>query len=211
MDCSTPGFPVLHHLPEFAQTHVHWIGDAIQPSHSLSSASPPALNPSQNQGLFHQLFTSSSQNIGASASASVLPKNIHGWFPLRLNGLIILLSKGLSRVFSSTIIQKHQFFQCWAFFMVQHPYMTTGKTVSLTIWTFIGKVMSFLFNMLSRFVIFFLSKMQASSNFVAAVTICSDFRAQEEEICHCFHLFPFYLPWSDRTKCHDLTFLNAKF
>ena len=90
------------------------------------------------------LFTSGGQNIGASAS--VLPVNIQGWFPLGLSGLISLLSKGLSRIFSSTKVQKHQF--CWhsAFFMVQlsHLYMTTGETIALTIWTFISKVISLL-------------------------------------------------------------------
>ena len=93
MDCSTPGFPVLHYLLEFAQTHVHWVGDAIQP-HPVSSPSP-ALNLSQHQGLFPMswLFASSGQSIGASASASVLPMNIQGWFPLGLTGLIYLLAK----------------------------------------------------------------------------------------------------------------------
>ena len=91
-----------------------------------------------------------------SFSFSISPsKEYSGLISLRLTGAISLQCKGPSRVFSCTIIQKHQFFQCWAFFMVQHPYMTTGKTVALTIWTFIGKVMSFLFNMLSRFVIAF--------------------------------------------------------
>ena len=111
MDCSTPGFPVLHHRLEFAQTHVHWVGDAIQPSHPLSPPSPPALNPSQHQGLFSWVGSASGgQSIEVSASASVLPKNIQGWFPLGLTGLIFLQSKGLSRVFSSTIVWKHQFF-----------------------------------------------------------------------------------------------------
>ena len=100
------------------------------------------------------LFTSGGQNIGASASASVLPTDIQGWFPLGLTGLISLLSKGLFRVFTSTTVQKHQFFRCSAFFMVQLslPYMTTGKPKALAIWTFVGIVMSLLFNMLSRLV-----------------------------------------------------------
>ena len=82
------------------------------------------------------------------------------------------------------------------FFMVQlsHPYMTTGKVVPLTRWTFVGQVMSLLFNMLSRFLTSFSSKKQASFNFKAAVTICSDFGAQEEKICYCFHFFPIFLP-----------------
>ena len=85
--------------------------------------------------------------------------------------------------------------QCSAFFMVQltHPYMTTGKTIALTRQTFVDKVVSLLFNILSRFVIAFLSRSKCL-NFMAAVTICSDFGAQENKICHCFHFFPFYLP-----------------
>ena len=84
---------------------------------------------------------------------------------------------------------------CSAFFIVQfsHPYMTTGKTIALTRWTFVGKVMSLLFNMLSRFVIAFLPRSK-HLNFMAAVTICSDFGAQENKLCHCFHCFPIYLP-----------------
>ena len=91
MDCSRPSFLVLHHLPEFVQTHVHWVGDVIQPSHSLSPSSSPALNLSQHQGLFQWVGSGSGgQSIGASASASVLPVNIQGWFPLGLTGFISL-------------------------------------------------------------------------------------------------------------------------
>ena len=102
---STPGFPALLYLLEFAETHVHWFGDVIQPSHPLSSPSPPVLSLSQYQGLFlSQLFTWGGQIIGASASASVLPMYIRGWFPLGSTGLISLLSTGLSKVFSSTTV-----------------------------------------------------------------------------------------------------------
>ena len=134
VDLSTPGFPVLHYLLEFAQTHVHWVNNAIQPSRPLPSPSPSALYLSQHQGLFQcQLFESGGQSIGVSASAWVLPMNIQGWFPLGLTGLISLLFKGLSRVFSSTTVWK-SILWCSAFFMVQlsHPYMTTGKTIALT-------------------------------------------------------------------------------
>ena len=112
MDYRTPGFPVLHHLPDFAQTYVHWVGDASQPAHTLSSPSPPAFNLSLHQGIFQmsQFFVSGGQSIGVSASASVLPMNIQDWFPLGLTDLISLQSKGLSRVFSNTTVQKHQFF-----------------------------------------------------------------------------------------------------
>ena len=104
MDYCVPGFLILHCLPEFAQTHIHWISDAIQPSHSLSPPSSPALSLSQHEGLFQWVDSASGgHSVGASASASVLPMNIQGWFPLGLSDLI-LLSKGLSRVFSSTTI-----------------------------------------------------------------------------------------------------------
>jgi len=112
MDCSTPGLPVHHQLPEFTQTHAYCIGDAIQPSHPLLSSSPPSFNLSQNQGLFKwvQLFTSGGKSIRVSASASVLPMNTQDWFPLGWTGWISLHAKRLSRVFSSTTVQKHQFF-----------------------------------------------------------------------------------------------------
>ena len=113
VECCTPGFPVLHcYLPEFVQTHVHHVGDAIQPSHPLSSPSP-ALSLSQHQDLFkwisslHQVAKGLEFELHA---ASVLPMNIQDWFPLGLTGLISLQSKGLSRVFSNTTLQKHQFF-----------------------------------------------------------------------------------------------------
>ena len=111
MNHSTPGLPVHHQLPESTQTHVPWVGDAIQPSHPLSSPSP-ALNLSQHQGLFkwvsslHQV----AKVLGVSASTSVLPMNTQEWSPLGWTGWISLQSKGLSRVFFNTPVQKHQFF-----------------------------------------------------------------------------------------------------
>ena len=126
-DCRMLGLLIHHQLLEFTQAPVHWVGDAIQTSHPLSSPSP-AFNLSQHQGLFkwvssshqvakvlefqlqHQFFPSGGQSIEVSASASVLPMNIQDWFPLGWTGLISLLSKGLSRVFSNTTVQKHQFF-----------------------------------------------------------------------------------------------------
>ena len=111
MNCSTPGLPVHHQLPEFTQTNVHWVGDAIQPSHPLSSPFSPAPNPSKHQSFpMSQLFTRGDQNTGVSASASFPPKNTQGWSPLEWTGWISLQSKGLSRVFSNPTVQKHQFF-----------------------------------------------------------------------------------------------------
>ena len=112
MDCSTPGFPVLHCILEFVQTHVHWVSDAIQPSHPLLPSSPFGLLqswPALETFPMNRLFTSGGQSIGASAS--VLPMNIQGWFPLGWTGWTSLQSKGFSGVFSRrTTIQKHQFF-----------------------------------------------------------------------------------------------------
>ena len=98
--CSMPGFPVLHYLPELAQTHVHWVGDAIQPFYPLSFpfSSHPQSFPASGSFPMNQLFTSGDQTVGSSAS--VLPMSIQGWFPLVLTGLISLQSKGLSGVSS---------------------------------------------------------------------------------------------------------------
>ena len=115
MDCSMPGFPVLHCLSEFAQTPVYWVGDTMWPSCPLSFPFSSHLQSFPASGSFPMswLFASGGLSIGASASASVLPVNNQGWFPLGLTGFISLQSKGLSRVFSNTTIQKHQF--CSAF------------------------------------------------------------------------------------------------
>ena len=159
MNHSMPGLPVHHQLLEFTQTHVHRVSGAIQPSHPLSSPSPPAPNPSQHQTLFpmSQLFTWGGQSIGVSASASVLPMNTKDWSPLGWTGCMSLLSKGLSRVFSNTTVQKHQFLGAQLSLLL-HPYMTTEKTIALTRQIFVGKVMSLLFNMLPRLVITFLPR-----------------------------------------------------
>ena len=111
MDCSMLGLPVHHQLPELTQTHVHWVSDAIQPSHPLSSPLlPPSIFPSIRYFPVSQFFPSGGQSTGVSASASVLPMNIQDWFPLGWTGWISLQSKGLSRVFSNTTVQKHLFF-----------------------------------------------------------------------------------------------------
>ena len=111
MDCSTPGFPVHHQLPELTQAHVHRIGDAIEPSHPLVPFSSHLQSfPASKSFPMSQLFISGGQSIGASASPSVLLMNIPNWFPLGLTDLIFLQSKGLSRVFSNPTVQKHQFF-----------------------------------------------------------------------------------------------------
>ena len=111
MNCSTPGLPVHHQLPEFTQTRVHRVSDAIQLSPPLSSPSPPAPNPSQHQSLpMSQLFAWGSQSTGVSATASFPPKKSQDWSPSEWTGWISLQSKGFSRAFSNTTVQNHQFF-----------------------------------------------------------------------------------------------------
>ena len=118
MNRSTPGLPVHHQILEFTETHVHQVSDVIQLSHPLSTLSPPALSLSQHQGLFkwvgsfqmNRFFASGSQSIGASVSTAVLSMNTQDWSPLGWTGWISLQSKELSRVLSSTAIQKHKFF-----------------------------------------------------------------------------------------------------
>ena len=153
MDWRTPGIPVHHQLLELTQTHVHRVGVAIQPSHPVIPFSSCLQSfPASGSFPMSQFFVSGGQRIGASASTSVLPMNIQDWFNLGLTGWISLPSKGLSRVFSNTTVQKLHFFWCSAFFIIQlsYPNMTTGKTIALTRWTFVGKVMSLLFDMLSK-------------------------------------------------------------
>ena len=175
-----------------------------------------------------QFLTSGGQSIGGSALASLLPMDIQDWFPLGWTGWISFLSKGLSRVFSNTTVQNHQFFSSqlslqsnsyihtWLLYSPTRTPIHTWKTIVLTRRTLVSKVKSQLFNMPSRyyfllFFVFFSSKEQASLNFMSALTICSDFGAQKYKVSHCFHCFPIYLPWSDGTRCHDLSFLNVKF
>ena len=177
MDCSMPGLPGHHQLQEPTQTYDIML---VMPSNHLILCRP--LLPPSN---FPSIRVFSNESVLPlrrpkywSFSFSIHPSNEYSeqisflW----LTGWISLHSKGLSRVFSSTTVQKHQFLSGQLFFIFQlsHPYMTTGKTVALTIKAFVRKMMSLLFNILSRLVIVFLPKSK-SFNFMAAVTICSDF------------------------------------
>ena len=150
MDCSTPSFPIHHYLLEFAQ--IPSFESVILSDHLILCDTLlllPSIFPSIRSFPMNQFFAWDGQSVGASAS--VLSMNIQSWFSLKLTGWISLQSKGLSRVFSSITIQKHLLHHhnsssvLWhsAFFMVQssHPYMTPGKTIALTRWTFVGKVM----------------------------------------------------------------------
>ena len=150
-----------------------------------------------------------------SFSFSISPSNEYsGLISFRIAWFDLLAVQGTLNSLRQHRSSKASILWCSPFLRVQlsHPYMTTEKTTALTRWTFVGKVVSLLFNMLSRLVIDFLSRSKKESfNFMVAVTICSDVGAQENKVCHCFHCFPIYLPWSDGTWCHDLRFLNVEF
>ena len=184
-DCSTPGLRVHHHLPEFTQTHVHSVGDAIQPSHHLSSPSPPAFNLSLHQGLFHwvddaiqtsHLLPSSSpfvfslsyhqglfQWVGSlhqvakvlDFSFSINSSKVYpGLISFKINWFDLAIQGALKSLLHHHSL-KPSILWCSAFFMVllSHSYMTTGKIIALTRWTFVSKVISLFFNMLSRLII----------------------------------------------------------
>ena len=161
MNRSTPGLPVHHQIPESTQTHVHWVGGAIQPSYPLLSPSPPVLNLSQRQSLFKWVSSSHQAAKYWSFSFNISPSSEHpGLISFRMDWLDLL---AVHRTLKSLLQQnssKASIFQRSAFFIVQlsHPYMTTGKTIALTRQTFVGKVMSLLFNKLSRLVITFLPR-----------------------------------------------------
>ena len=163
MNCSTSGLPVHHQLLEFIQTHVCWVSDAIQPSHPLSSRSPPVFNLSQHQGLFQ--WVSSSHQVAKvwSFSFSISLEGLNeysGLISFRMNWLDLLAVQGTLKSLLQHHSSKASILQHSAFCIVQlsHLYMTTGKTIALTRWTFAEKVMSLFFNMLSRLVIAFLPR-----------------------------------------------------
>ena len=153
---STPGFLVLHYLSDFTQIYVHWVSDAIKPSYPLLPPSPPALNLSHHRGLFqwvgsqHQVPKYWTFSFSISSSIAYL-----GLISFRIDWFDLLAVQGTLKVFSSTIVRKYQFFRAQpSLWSNSHtPNMTTGKTIVLNIWTFVSKVLSLLFNTLSRFVI----------------------------------------------------------
>ena len=213
MDCCMPGFPVHHQLLELAQTHIHRVSDAIQPSHPLLSPFPPAFNLSQHQDLFQ--WVSSSHQVAKLLEFQLQHQSFQGI--LRTNFLWDWLigspcSPRDSQESSPTPQFKTSILWCSAFFTVElsHPYMATGKTIALTRWTFVGKVMSLLFNRLSRLFMVFLPRgkclliswLQSPSEVIL--------EPPQNKVCHYFHCFPIYFPWSDGTKCHELHFLNVE-
>ena len=147
MNHSTSGLPVHNQLPESTQNHIHWVGDAIQPSHPQSFLSPPGLNLSQHQGLFQ--WVSSLYQV-AKVLEFQLQHQSFQWTPRTY----LLAVQGTLKSLLQHHSSKASILLCSAFFIVQlsHPYMTPGKTIAMSRWTFVGKVMSLLLNMLSRLV-----------------------------------------------------------
>ena len=207
MNYSTPSLPVHHQLPEFTRTHVHRVGDAIQPAHLLSSPSPPVPNPSQHQGLFQWVNSRMRWPKYWSFSFSISPSNEHpGLISFRMDWLDLLAVQGTLRSLLQHHSSKASIFWLSAFLTVQlsHPYMTTGKTIA-----FVGKVMSLLFNVLSRLVITFLPR--SKHLLISWLQSPSAVILEPPKIVwHCFHCLPIYFPWSDGTRCHDLSFLNVE-
>ena len=308
--------PYHHQHLELAQTHVHWVSDAIQPSHPLSSLSPPAFNLSQHQGLFQRVSSSHERAKVWSFSFSISPSNEYsGVIFFRIDWFDLLAVQGTLKSLFQHHSSKASVLQCSTFFMVKHfphssvgkqsacnagdpdsipglgrssgegigyplqyfwaslvaqlvknppaiwktwvrslgwedplekgkaihssilawripwtivhgvtkswtrlsdfhfhshPYMTIAKTTALTIWTSVGKVMPLILNMLSRLVIAFLPK--SKHLLISWLQSPSAVILEPKKIvCHCFHCFPIYLPWSDRIACHDLSFLNVEF
>ena len=186
-------------LPEFTQTHVHWVGDAIQSSHPLLSPSPPALNPSQHQGLFQ--WVSSSHQLAKVLQFQLKHQSFQWTLRtdlLRMDWLDILAVQGTLRSLLHHHNSKGSILRCSAFFTVQlsHPYMTTGKTIALTRQTLVDKVMSLLFNVLSRLVIAFSPR----SKHLLISWLQSPSAAKKDKVCPCFHCFPIYLRWSDESR-----------
>ena len=184
MDCSTQGFPVLHHLLKLAQTHVHWVIDFIQPS------PPLLLLPS----VFPSIRVFSNESVPKCRSFNISPSNEYsGLISFRVDWFDLFAIQGTLKSLLQHHNSKASVLRCSAFFMVQrsHPCMTTGKTIALTRRTYAGKAMSLLFNMLSRFVIAFLprSKRLLISWLQSLPTVI----LKSPKICYCFHFFLFYL------------------
>ena len=204
MDCSTPGFPVHHQLPELAQTHVHRVSDAIH----FTLCLPLLLSPT----IFPSIRVFSSESVIPirwpkywSFSFNISPSNEYsGLNCFRMDWLDLLAVQGTLKSLLQHHRSKVSILQHSAFFIVQlsHPYMTIGKTISLTRQIFVDKVMFLLFNTLSSFARVFL--LRSRSLLLSWIKLPSAVIVELKKVYHCFHCFPIYLPWSDGTGCHNL-------
>ena len=192
-----------------SQTHVHWVGDAIQPPHPVIPFSSRVQSfPASGSFQMSQLFTSGGQSIRVSAISSAFPMNIQDWFPLGWTGWISLQSMGLSRVFSNTTVQNINSSVLSFLYSPTLVSINDEKTIALTRRTSVGKVMSLLFNMLSTMVIAFLP--QSKPLLISWLQSSSSGTLESKKIKFaCFHFS--HLQWSDGAWCHDLSFFNAEF
>ena len=207
MNRSTPGLPVHHQLPEFTQTHVHWVSEAIQPSHPLPVPFSSAFDLSQNQSPFQSV--SSSHQVPKALELQLQHWSFNeysGMISFKIDWFDLLAVQGSLKSLLQHHCSKTSILQCSAFFIVQHshPHTPTGKTTALTRWTFVGKVMSLLFNMLSRLVIAFLprskylwiSRLQSPSAVILEPKKIKSVTVSTVSLSTC---------------CHDLSFLNVGF
>ena len=211
MDCSTPGLPVHHQLPGVYPNSCplsQWCHPTISSRHPLLLL--PSIFPSirvfTSEIVLHirwPAYWSFSFNISTSNELSGLIFRMHG---------LDLLVQGTLKSFLHHHSSKASILWHSAFLIVQlsHPCMTTGKTIALTRRTFVGKVMSLLFNTLSRLVITFLPRSRRLLISWLQSPSAVILEPPQNKVCHCFHCFPIYLPWSDGMGCQDLSFLNVE-
>jgi len=208
MDCSTPSFPVYHQLPELAQTPVHWVSDTIQPSHPLSSLSPPVFKFSRIRVFSNESVLRSRWPKYLSFSFSISPSNEYsGLISFRMDWLDLLAVQGTLK----NLLQQHNSKESILQRSLSHPYMTTGKSIALTRWTIVGKGISLLFNMLSRFVLTFLPgiKCLLISWLQSPSTVILEPKKLKSVTVSL--ISPPVFPWSDGTGCHNLSYLNVEF
>ena len=197
MDCSTPGFPVHHQLLEFTQSHVHRVGYGPTISSSVVPFSS-CLQSFSASGSFQmsQFFPSGEQSIGVSTSAMGPSNEYSGLISFRMDCSDLLTVQGILKNLLQHHSSKTSILWYSAFFIVQtsHPYMTTGKTIALTRWTFVGKVISLLYNMMSRVVITFLPRSKSLLISWLQSPSVVILEPPRNKVCHCLHCFPTYLP-----------------
>ena len=213
MDCSTPGFPVLHHLPELLKL---MFIELVMPSNHLILCCPLLLQP----WIFPSIRVFSNESVLCirwpkdwSFSLSISASNVYsGLIPFRIDWLGLLSVQGTRKSLLQHHSLKASILQCSAFFMVQlsHPYMITGKIIALTIQTFVSKVLSLSFNRLSRFVTAFLPRSKGLLISWLQSPSAVILESKKNKVSCYFHCFPIYLPWSDGTGFHDLSFLNVE-
>ena len=189
--------------------------ESVMPSNHLILCHPLLLLPS----IFPSIRVFSNESVCIrwpkywSFGFSISPFNEHpGLISFRMDWLDLLAVQGTLKSFLQHLSSKASILQRWAFFTVQlsHPYMTTGKTIALTRWIFVGKVMCLLFNMLSRYVIAFLPRSKCLLISWLKSPSAVILETPKNKVSHCFHCFHIYFPWGDGTRCHDLSFLNVE-